>query len=1088
MTRSDNGALETQRWLDGDALFYTESFVQDGQPATTCTRVFRWTASDPIWGGGASEAHVLLSRPVDDQDEEVDYDDDGVAQPPLPPIREVSKAGAAKAPATQSSSGMSLVNALSSSLTDSWSALETLISDKPPGGQKDWHSFFGIDRKQQLLGAFNCGMQADSTVQGRLYVFDQAIGFYSSFVGSTVRVIRASDMTDVAKVSVGMAAGLEVRTMSTGSVVFTNFLSRDQAYDLVHKVMWSFADATDTPRPAPIALGFSGERYLFVRVNTARPSSGVNPLKSGIRDCFVQLTAGQYEIRTLTVENSSAPAFDTVCVFPCSVLDPGNDCLSVTLSNEAMSGQNQVMGERLISLAGTPAAPTQTWLRSSWRAPNVWHKLEMAEGPDKQPLPQAEVSLSVWTASSSDPFFRTARTAVRKPANKFAGGDFLRCKTYEEPRLAYLFLHVRKATGLKARHGKPNGMADPLVHISVGGGIAQRARTKVVQDTLSPVWDDSFTFVVEKPLSGNCVLELYDGEANNGAYIGEVSVPVQDIPLRSSGSRAVPAPRWYRISRKRDRDSVASRVLSGDMSALGSLLTGGGDDSRDHLGELELLAYLDSDYLPQEADNPAVGHLCVEVVRTRQLAKQGEHFAVAHYGRCWARLPNVPSADGEWRQELLLPVRDMGDVLAVGVFRASGSTLLSQAKDEFIGKACVRPGTLLPGRAYKRSVPLVLGHRDGVVQTGLLDMSVTFVRYSAAATLGRYLQLPLPAKCYMEPPAESTADALPEWEEALVEAHLGSVQPPLSPDVQRAMRPLYDPRLSMRLLRVHLGRLLARFLSDRSAGPSVVDPVQWWSQPLLMVLVHVVFCFLVFNPELLLPLLLTAIAAWGFSSSRPAPLVGPDPWLSTGGQFAEATALLRGPPPEGEDARKKAGLLSPPASSLALAGDADEDAATAGIEWCGIGLNLNQGQALVISEKPGDGDAANSQQLDVLFDGVLEDASVGHGTNRQLSAEKQKQLFRALALYTRAAQDMADKYATRLEKVAGVFSWREPLVSRAVFTALLLSALALFFIPLRSVVLAAGLYAMRHPSLRSHNPTSLTSAWMRLASLKDHVV
>ena len=1060
VTTSDTGALETRRWLDGDALFYTETCLQDGQPVATCTRVFRWAAADPIWGGGASEAHVLLSRPVEDQDEDFDYGDD-VAKPPLPAIREVTKAGVKTA-----SAGMNLVSALSSTITDSWTAFETLLSDKPPGGQKDWHGFFGIDRKQQLLGAFNCGMQADGVVQGRLYVFDQAVCFYSSYVGNTVRVIRASDMTDVAKVHVGMASGLEVRTMSTGSAVFTNFLSRDQAYDLVHKVMWSFTDAADTPRPAPIALGFSGERYLFVRVNTARPSAGVNPLKSGIRDCFMHLVAGQYEIRTPTVENSSSPAFDTVCVFPCSVLDPGNDSLLVTLVNEGVNGQTQVMGDRLIALAGTPAAPTQLWLRGSWRAPNVWHKLEMSDGPDKQPLPQAEVSLSVWTASSADPAFRTARNAVLKPDSKRVGADLLRCKTYEEPRLAYLFLQVRKASGLKARQGKPNGMADPMVHISVGGG-AQRARTKVVQDTLSPVWEDTFTFVVEKPLSGHCVLDLYDGEQNSGALIGNVSVPLQDIPLRAPGSRVVPAPRWYRISRKRDRaDTVTNRLLSGKMMSPDSPA----DEGRDHLGELEVVAYLDSDYLPQEADHPAVGHLCVEVVRTRQLARQGEHFAVVHYGRSWARLPNVPSALGEWRQELLLPVRDMGDTLAVGLFRANGATLLSGAKDEFIGKACVRPGTLLPGRPYKRSVPLVLGHRDGVVQTGLLDMSVTFVRYSAAATLGRYLQLPLPAKCYMEPPAESTAEALPEWEEALVEAHLGSASPPLSPDVQRAMRPMYDPRLSMRLLRVHVGRLLARFVSDRAAGPSVVDPVQWWSQPLFMVLLHVVFCFLVFNPELLLPMLLTAVAAWGFSASRPAPLVGPDPWLSTGGQFAEATALLRGPRQEEDPASssQQPGLLT------------SGDDAAAGQEW--------SSQPLVLSERGG-GDGA-AEPLDVLLDGVLEDASTTNGTDRQLSANRQKQVFRALALYTRAAQHVADTYATRLEKVAGVFSWREPLVSRAVFSFLLLAALALFFIPMRSVVLAAGLYAMRHPSLRAGHkgPSSAQAAWTRLASMKDHIV
>jgi hypothetical protein len=57
-------------------------------------------------------------------------------------------------------------------------------------------------------------------------------------------------------------------------------------------------------------------------------------------------------------------------------------------------------------------------------------------------------------------------------------GNTARLKTYEEPRMAYLFLQVRKASGLKARQGKPNGMSDPFCHVVVG---TQRARTRIVQ-------------------------------------------------------------------------------------------------------------------------------------------------------------------------------------------------------------------------------------------------------------------------------------------------------------------------------------------------------------------------------------------------------------------------------------------------------------------------------------------------------------------------------------------------------------------------------------------------------------------------------
>jgi hypothetical protein len=656
--------------------------------------------------------------------------------------------------------------------------------------------------------------------------------------------------------------------------------------------------------------------------------------------------------------------------------------------------------------------------------------------------------------------------------------------------MAYLFLQVQKASGLKARQGKPNGMTDPFCHVVVG---KQRARTHIVTDTLNPVWNDAFTFVVEKPLSGCVTVELYDGDQREGEFIGQGVVPLQDVPLRRSGGRNVPAPRWYRVTKRRDKyDHATSRMLGGDLGPLGSLVGesfgGGGDDddaAREHLGELELVAYLDSDYLPQEADRTPVGQLSVEVVRARQLARVGATFAVAHYGRSWARLPTVAGSAPEWRQEVLFPVRDMGDVLAVGLFRDAPPGFLSAGGEEFLGKACVRPGTLLPGRTYRRSVPLLLGGRDGVTQLGVLDLSIKFVRYSATATVGRYLSLPLPSKCYMDPPAESTAEALPEWEEALVEEHLSAAQPPLAPSVQRAMRPMFDPRLSMRLLRVHLGRLLARFASDRAAGPSLLDAEQWWKEPHLMVLAHILFLFIVFNPQLLLPLLLLSTATVGFVSSRAAPSIGADPWLSTGGQFAESMTLLRGAAAgdggSGEQQQQQERLVDGAQGGDEVGGSAD---AAAGDEWAS--------KPLALTERSGGGDAAEA--LDTLLDGVLEDAAGGGPggappADRQLSAARQQKLFRALAVYTRAAQHVADHYATRVEQVAGVFSWKEPLVSRSVFSLMLLAALALFLIPMRSVVIAAGLFLMRHPALRAPpGPSVLPFFLSRLSSLRDNIV
>lgn len=249
-----------------------------------------------------------------------------------------------------------------------------------------------------------------------------------------------------------------------------------------------------------------------------------------------------------------------------------------------------------------------------------------------------------------------------------------------------------------------------------------------------------------------------------------------------------------------------------------------------------------------------------------------------------------------------------------------------------------------------------------------------------------------------------------------------------------------------------------------------------------MVLLHILFIFLVFNPQLVLPLVLLAIASAGFVSRRAPPLIGPDPWLSTGGQFAESMTRLRAAAdPTGAAAGDDA-TAGAPGGALTSGGDAAEEASAPGDEWAA--------KPLVLSERAAED---QNEALDTLLDGVLEDASGAPGggasVDRQLSAVQQKKLFRALAVYGRAAQHVADHYATRVEQVAGVFSWKEPLVSRGFFTLVLLLALALFFIPLRSVVLAAGLYVMRHPALRAPaGPSVLPFFLSRLSTLRDNVV
>lgn len=491
---------------------------------------------------------------------------------------------------------------------------------------------------------------------------------------------------------------------------------------------------------------------------------------------------------------------------------------------------------------------------------------------------------------------------------------------------------------------------------------------------------------------------------------------------------------------------------------------------------MEVVAFLDSDYLPHEIDRSPVGQVAVEIVRARAEERSGDLMAVARYGRHWVVLPPT-SREPVWRQELVFPVRDMGDVMQIAVFRRNDTWALSAGSAEPVGRARIRPGSLTPGHLYRQTVPLFLAGKDGQLrETGSVDVAVKFARGNALSTMARYLSLPLPPKCYLDPPAESTAAALARWEQDLVEDHLASLDPPLPAEVQRYMRPQADTKLSMRLLRVHLGRLLARFFHEGSAGPSLLDPWVWWQSPARMVVVHAVFVFMCLFPEFIGPTLLLSLAAVGFAGRREVPLFATDPWLSSGGQYAEAVAAIRGGPGPGQ-ATAVDGEPAPLALSEGPAGSSGRGDGHALLDDA-----LQSGQEEQLRRRTGGGGkqlAASSHQQQHGRPGA---------PHSLLSPEEQQLMFRALGGFAKSLQDSLEKHATRVEQVLGIFAWRDPLVSRSVFTLLTILGLALFLIPLRSVIIVSGLWFLRHPALRSSVDGTRMGAFLsRLASDQDNI-
>lgn len=425
---------------------------------------------------------------------------------------------------------------------------------------------FGLESSQKLRGAFNCTLTGDITHQGRLYIFDKAVGFYSAIFGKTVTLIHAADIVDVRKVPGLLPPNAILVKTADAEVVFANFLSRERAYELVTRVLWNFSDLPGE-KPAPIPVGFHSERYIFVLVSSARGPGG-GPVGNSVSDAFVRLRVRQFEACTPTADNGSAPRFNRVLCFPTTAFDPAVDKLEVSLLNEDVNGDESLVGQKVLPLSGVKPAPVLAAVLATWTPHASWHRLVAAPGHAGG---ACEVNLSLWTGTSSHPAFSTAVAARRTPrAKKHPEGASSRVQVFEEPRLSYLFVQVRRAQGLTARQRKVSGMADPLVHVSVGD---QHARTRTVPDTLEPAWDDEFTFVVEKPPAAKIVLDVYDGEMGDGRFMGQVTIPLQGLPMRRGNSTAKPRPQWFRIGPRRDRfNAAAGRVLVWDAAAAATVL------------------------------------------------------------------------------------------------------------------------------------------------------------------------------------------------------------------------------------------------------------------------------------------------------------------------------------------------------------------------------------------------------------------------------------------------------------------------------------------------------------------------------------
>jgi hypothetical protein len=149
------------------------------------------------------------------------------------------------------------------------SSVEASASSEPPSGDFKATASSKLRRVQQrndqlrrlfclpateaLVEDFSCALKKKMLLQGRMYVFEEHICFYTNLFGYVkLKSIPLSEVVDVKKrKNVGFANSIEVTWGPNGKrEFFTSFLHRGEAYRLI---MAQWRQCSDLAPPSPVA-------------------------------------------------------------------------------------------------------------------------------------------------------------------------------------------------------------------------------------------------------------------------------------------------------------------------------------------------------------------------------------------------------------------------------------------------------------------------------------------------------------------------------------------------------------------------------------------------------------------------------------------------------------------------------------------------------------------------------------------------------------------------------------------------------------------------------------------------------------------
>ncbi|CAM0901643.1 unnamed protein product [Alopecurus aequalis] len=588
-------------------------------------------------------------------------------------------------------------------------------------------------------------------------------------------------------------------------------------------------------------------KYLFVRVVKARdlPSRDI----FGSLDPFVELRVGNYKGRTKYLQNQKNPEWDVVFAF--SINHMQASVLEMLVKDKEDKEEDFVGMVRLdlndVPLRVPPDSPL---------APE-WYRLDKSRG---------ELMLAVWIGTQADEAFpdawqSDAVTTLYDPS----AVTHMKSKVYHAPILWYLRVNIIEAQDIliqdKTRY------RDVFVRATVGG---QHRKTKPVQAiNINPFWNEDLMFVAAELFEDSLALTVEHVAApEENGVLGRIRIPLKTIDRRAD-DRIVHG-KWFNLKHvdPLNKAKVTCRLhlrlcLDEGYHVL--------DESTNYSTDLRPTA--------KQLWKPSIGLLELGVLgaqgmvpmKSRDGKGSSDIYCVAKYGSKWIRTRTImDNLNPKFNENYSWEVYDPSTVLNIGAFDNAQLGGRSGSKDAKIGKVLIRLSALETGRVYTHSYPLLFLHPSGVKKMGELQLAIRFSSTSLVNMLYQYSQPLLPKMHYARPIPVLQVDTLRHQAVQIVAAHLSRMEPPLREEVIVYMSDFEFHPWSMRKSKANIFRLMSVF-SGLFAVSRCFSLVCAWKNPVVIVLMHILFKMMVCFPQLILPTISLYMCLMGIWNYRYRP-------------------------------------------------------------------------------------------------------------------------------------------------------------------------------------------------------------------------